>query len=193
MKSVRTFPSLSGYSSKPLLTSKCYPLTLSSALNMEIVIVDDNSPDGTQDVIKELQRVYGKDKIILHGRPGKMGLGSAYIDGLSKCTGDYIILMDADLSHHPKFIPEFIRKQQETNCDLVTGTRYVSGGGVYGWDLNRKLTSRVANFMAASMLAPKATDLTGSFRLYKREVLEAIMPKVKSRGYVFQMEIITRA
>ena len=67
---------------------------------MEIVIVDDNSPDGTQDVIRDMQRVYGKDKIILHGRPGKLGLGSAYIDGLSKCTGDYIILMDADLSHH---------------------------------------------------------------------------------------------
>jgi dolichol-phosphate mannosyltransferase len=67
---------------------------------MEIVIVDDNSPDGTQDVIRDMQRVYGNDKIILHGRPGKMGLGSAYIDGLSKCTGDYIILMDADLSHH---------------------------------------------------------------------------------------------
>jgi glycosyltransferase involved in cell wall biosynthesis len=66
---------------------------------MEIVIVDDNSPDGTQDVIRELQKVY-IDKIILHARPGKMGLGSAYIDGLSKCTGDFIILMDADLSHH---------------------------------------------------------------------------------------------
>ncbi len=76
---------------------------------------------------------------------------------------------------------------------MVTGTRYMAGGGVYGWDLRRKLTSRVANFMAASMLNPKASDLTGSFRLYKREVLEAIMPKVKSRGYVFQMEIITRA
>lgn len=76
---------------------------------MEIVIVDDNSPDGTQDVVKELIRVYGADKIVLHGRPGKLGLGSAYIDGLSKCTGNFIILMDADFSHHPKFIPEFIR------------------------------------------------------------------------------------
>lgn len=87
---------------------------------MEVVIVDDNSPDGTQDVIRELQKVY-LDKIVLHARPGKMGLGSAYIDGLSKCSGDFIILMDADLSHHvsapsadclqPKFIPEFIRRQ----------------------------------------------------------------------------------
>ena len=75
-----------------------------SNLNLEIVIVDDNSPDGTQDVIRELQRVYG-EKIVLHARPGKLGLGSAYIDGLSKCKGDFVILMDADLSHHPKFIP----------------------------------------------------------------------------------------
>ena len=67
---------------------------------MEVVIVDDNSPDGTQEVIKELQRIYGADKIRLHARPGKLGLGSAYIDGLKNCTGNYVILMDADLSHH---------------------------------------------------------------------------------------------
>ena len=161
-------------------------------INLEVVIVDDNSPDGTQDVIKELQKAY-KDKITLHARPGKMGLGSAYIDGLSKCRGKYVILMDADLSHHPKFIPPFIAKMKETNCDLVTGTRYLPGGGVHGWDLNRKLTSRVANYMASTLLNPQASDLTGSFRLYKKEVLEAIIPKVKSRGFIFQMEIITRA
>ena len=101
--------------------------------------------------------------------------------------------MDADLSHHPKFIPDFIKKMKDTKCDLVTGTRYLPGGGVYGWDLNRKLTSRVANYMASTLLNPKASDLTGSFRLYKKEVLEAIIPKVKSRGFIFQMEIITRA
>jgi dolichol-phosphate mannosyltransferase len=82
---------------------------------------------------------------------------------------------------------------EKTKCDMVTGTRYLPGGGVYGWDLNRKLTSRVANFLAATMLNPSASDLTGSFRLYKKSVLEKIMPLVKSRGYVFQMEIITRA
>ena len=78
-------------------------------------------------------------------------------------------------------------------CDLVTGTRYQAGGGVYGWDLNRKMTSRVANYLAATLLNPQASDLTGSFRLYKKEVLKKIMPMVKARGYVFQMEIITRA
>ncbi|CDW84939.1 dolichol-phosphate mannosyltransferase [Stylonychia lemnae] len=160
-------------------------------LNMEVVIVDDNSPDGTQSVVKDLQRIYGEDKIKLHARPGKMGLGSAYIDGLSKCTGNFVILMDADLSHH--FIPEFIKRQKETNADIVTGTRYLPGGGVYGWDLNRKLTSRVANFIASTILNPKASDLTGSFRLYKKEVLDRIMPLVKSRGYVFQIEIIVKA
>ena len=74
-------------------------MCLYSNLDMEIVIVDDNSPDGTQDVIKELQKVY-PNKIKLHARPGKLGLGSAYIDGLDNCSGDFIILMDADLSHH---------------------------------------------------------------------------------------------
>ena len=160
---------------------------------MEVIIVDDNSPDKTQDVVKELQRIYGQDRIKLHARPGKMGLGSAYIDGLSKCTGEFVILMDADLSHHPKVIPEFIKKQRETGCDVVTGTRYAGDGGIHGWDLNRKLTSRVANFLASTLLAPKASDLTGSYRLYKKDVLEKCLKSVKSRGYVFQMEIIVRA
>ena len=73
----------------------------------------------------------------------------------------------------------------ETGADLISGTRYQSGGGVYGWDLNRKMTSRVANFLAATMLNPTASDLTGSFRLYKKDVLKKIMPLVKARGYVF--------
>ena len=74
---------------------------------------------------------------------------------------------------------------EQKKCDLVTGTRYLPGGGVYGWDLNRKMTSRVANFLAATLLNPSASDLTGSFRLYKKDVLAKIMPLVKSRGYVF--------
>eukprot|EP00352_Strombidinopsis_acuminata_P000842 CAMPEP_0176343746 /NCGR_PEP_ID=MMETSP0126-20121128/4169_1 /TAXON_ID=141414 ORGANISM="Strombidinopsis acuminatum, Strain SPMC142" /NCGR_SAMPLE_ID=MMETSP0126 /ASSEMBLY_ACC=CAM_ASM_000229 /LENGTH=203 /DNA_ID=CAMNT_0017689837 /DNA_START=151 /DNA_END=762 /DNA_ORIENTATION=- len=160
---------------------------------MEVVIVDDNSPDGTQEVVKQLKISMVQTELSFTPELASLDSVAAYIDGLGKCTGDFVILMDADLSHHPKFIPEFIKRQQETGCDLVTGTRYMANGGVYGWDLNRKLTSRVANFMAATLLNPSASDLTGSFRLYKREVLESIMPKVKSRGYVFQMEIITRA
>ncbi|EGZ21773.1 hypothetical protein PHYSODRAFT_329682 [Phytophthora sojae] len=171
-------------------------------LNYEIVIVEDNSPDGTLQVARDLQQIYGKDQIVILPREGKLGLGSAYRDGLKHATGDFVFLMDADLSHHtdaastlmqPKFIPEFIKKQAEENCDIVTGTRYVSGGGVYGWDLRRKLTSRVANYLATVLLNPSVTDLTGSFRLYKRDVIENIMSAIQGLGYVFQMEILVRA
>lgn len=93
----------------------------------------------------------------------------------------------------PKFIPAFVAKQAEGDYDIVSGTRYEGGGGVQGWDLKRKLISRVANFAAHLLLTPGASDLTGSFRLYKRAVLETVIPEVKSRGYVFQMEVIVVA
>ncbi len=93
----------------------------------------------------------------------------------------------------PKFIPDFVRKQAEKDYDIVSGTRYTGGGGVFGWDLRRKLTSRVANYLAQVLLAPGASDLTGSFRLYKREALDKIMTVMESKGYVFQMEIVVRA
>lgn len=176
----------------PLIIYLLMKVVTEHGLKLEIVVVDDNSPDGTQEVVAELQKIY-PNAIKLHKRPGKLGLGSAYRDGLKHCTGKFIILMDADLSHHPKFIPAFISKQKETDADIVSGTRYVSKGGVFGWDLKRKLTSRVANFVADFLLAPKCSDLTGSFRLYRKEVLECLMGKVKSKGYAFQMEVIIRA
>ena len=161
------------------------------------MIVDDGSPVNTQAIVHELQRLY-TDKIYLHTRPRKLGLGTAYIDGLHHCKGDFVFLMDADLSHHvlptqPKFFPEFIKKQKETGADIVTGTRYVTGGGVFGWDLRRKLTSRVANFISDFLLNPNVSDLTGSFRLYKKEVLEEVVKSVKQKGYVFQTEAVVRA
>jgi dolichol-phosphate mannosyltransferase len=84
------------------------------------------------------------------------------------------------------------RQQKLYGSDVVTGTRYVNGGGVHGWDLFRKLTSRVANYLAAVLLSPGVSDLTGSFRLYKRAVIEHVMNEVQSVGYVFQMEVIVR-
>ncbi|CEG66488.1 Putative Dolichol-phosphate mannosyltransferase [Rhizopus microsporus] len=134
------------------------------AIDWEIIIVDDNSPDGTQEVAKQLQTVYGEDRILLKPRAGKLGLGTAYVHGLQFATGNFVIIMDADFSHHPKFIPEMIRLQQQNNYDIVSGTRYRNGGGVYGWDLKRKLVSRGANFLATLLLRPNASDLTGSFR-----------------------------
>eukprot|EP00271_Cylindrocystis_brebissonii_P014624 TRINITY_DN3603_c0_g1_i1.p1 TRINITY_DN3603_c0_g1~~TRINITY_DN3603_c0_g1_i1.p1 ORF type:complete len:239 (-),score=30.40 TRINITY_DN3603_c0_g1_i1:761-1477(-) len=162
-------------------------------LQFEVVVIDDNSPDGTQKVVKELQHHYGEDVILLRPRPGKLGLGTAYVHGLQHASGDFVLIMDADLSHHPKYIPEFIKKQHETGADIVTGSRYMPGGGVCGWDLRRKVTSRGANVLAHTLLWPKVSDLTGSFRLYRKDVLAKLMREVTSKGYVFQMEMIVRA
>lgn len=159
----------------------------------EIIIIDDGSPDGTLDIAKKLQKLYGEDKIILKPREKKLGLGTAYMHGIKYATGNFIVLMDADLSHHPKYIPKMIELQKYQNLDIVSGTRYVGGGGVHGWDFKRKLISRGANFLTQLLLRPGASDLTGSFRLYKKDVLEQLIKSCVSKGYVFQMEMIVRA
>lgn len=163
-----------------------------SGYDYEIIIIDDGSPDGTLEAALQLEKIYGKEKIVLRPREKKLGLGTAYIHGMKHASGNYIIVMDADLSHHPKFIPLFIKKLH-MGYDLVSGTRYTAGGGVYGWDLKRKLVSRTANYLAQIMLRPGASDLTGSFRLYKKDVLEHLIKSCVSKGYVFQMEMIVRA
>ncbi|BDA48961.1 Dolichol-phosphate mannosyltransferase subunit 1 [Coccomyxa sp. Obi] len=162
-------------------------------LDYEIVIIDDNSPDGTQEVVKRLQTAYSSEKIVLRTRPGKLGLGTAYVYGLKHATGDFVIVMDADLSHHPKYIPDFIAKQAERDADIVSGTRYSRSGGVSGWDFRRKLTSCGANILAATLLQPKVSDLTGSFRLYRKSVLTELVKDCGSKGYAFQMEMMVRA
>ncbi|WLF76804.1 dolichol-P-mannose synthesis [Lodderomyces elongisporus] len=162
-------------------------------LEWEVIIVDDNSPDGTQEVAKKLIDIYGSKHIQLRPRAGKLGLGTAYVHGLQYVTGNFVIIMDADFSHHPEAIPEFIAKQKTEDYDIVTGTRYAGNGGVYGWDFKRKLISRGANFLATVVLRPNVSDLTGSFRLYKTDVLKKIIDVTQSKGYVFQMEMMVRA
>uniref|UniRef100_A0A2P2I1B5 Dolichol-phosphate mannosyltransferase subunit 1 n=1 Tax=Hirondellea gigas TaxID=1518452 RepID=A0A2P2I1B5_9CRUS len=164
-----------------------------SQINFEIIVIDDGSPDGTLEVAKQLQQIYGEDKIVLRPRAKKLGLGTAYVHGVKHATGNFIIIMDADLSHHPKFIPMMIAKQKEGDYDIVSGTRYAGDGGVSGWDLKRKIISRGANYVTQILLRPAATDLTGSFRLYRKEVLESLVASCVSKGYVFQMEMIIRA
>ncbi|CAL6279173.1 unnamed protein product [Bathycoccus prasinos] len=207
----------------------------SSSPSYEVIVVDDNSQDQTQQTIQKLQKIEKyRDILRLKPRKGKLGLGSAYIHGLQFARGEFVILMDADLSHNPKAIPEFIRKQEEGDYDVVTGTRYLASStssssststtttttttissritnnssstkssrkskikeqecGVYGWDTRRKLTSRVANYLAHVLLNPGVSDLTGSFRLYRKTTFQALVSSMQSVGYVFQMEIIVRA
>jgi len=192
----------------PLIAQFLHDTFAQSALPYEIVVVDDSSPDNTLEVAKSLQKIFTEERFRIVSRPGKLGLGSAYSAGLKASSGDRIILMDADLSHHPKFIPQMISVMDDTNNnndddddtnkkkkpDIVSGTRYRPGGGVAGWDAFRKLTSCGANFLATFLLSTGgASDLTGSFRLYERAALEEILPRVQSRGYAFQMEILVRA
>ena len=96
-------------------------------LDYEIIVVEDSSPDGTYDVALRLQSLLGAGALKILKRPGKMGLGSAYIDGLSLVTGDFVFIMDADLSHHPNAIPAYIARQREGDFDVVSGTRYLTG------------------------------------------------------------------
>lgn len=203
--SVATSPSSPGSSIEPSRRSEQISLsgptpnvalTLSSVhskLDWELIIVDDGSPDGTLTVAKQLQRLYSPERVILKPRAGKLGLGTAYVHGLQFARGTYVIIMDADFSHHPKFIADMIRVQKTRDYDIVTGTRYAGDGGVYGWDLKRKLVSRGANLFADTVLRPGVSDLTGSFRLYKRAVLEKVIAQTESKGYTFQMEMMVRA
>lgn len=162
-------------------------------VDYEVVVVDDASPDGTLKVAESLKKEFGHMTIV--SREGKLGLGTAYAAGLKAAKGRRVVLMDADLSHHPKFIPQMIEAMDDPSspCDIVTGTRYKPGGGVAGWDLKRKVTSKGANVLADILLNPGVSDLTGSFRLYERKAIERILPEVRCTGYAFQMEIVVLA
>ncbi|KAE9553181.1 hypothetical protein FO519_003620 [Halicephalobus sp. NKZ332] len=157
----------------------------------EVIIVDDNSPDGTAGVARTLRNHYPALRLLC--REGKLGLGTAYAAGLEYARGEFIILMDCDLSHHPKFIPEMIAQQEKKNYDIVTGTRYAPGGGVYGWNWKRKVISCGANYLSQVVLSPGVSDLTGSFRLYRKRILKELIKESISKGYVFQMEMMFRA
>ncbi|GKU04191.1 dolichol-phosphate mannosyltransferase [Fusarium langsethiae] len=176
----------------PIITWLLNRTLTENKLDWELIIVDDGSPDGTQEVAQQLVKVYSPH-VLLKPRAGKLGLGTAYVHGLKFVTGNFVIIMDADFSHHPKFIPEMVALQEKGNYDIVTGTRYAGNGGVFGWDLKRKFVSRGANLFADTVLRPGVSDLTGSFRLYKRAALEKAIATTESKGYSFQMELMVRA
>jgi len=177
----------------PLITWLLVDAFTKSEHDWEIIIIEDNSPDGTYEVALKLQEVYGANRIRILKRAGKLGLGSAYVSGIEMATGEFVVIMDADMSHHPKAIAQFIAKQRKGDYDIVTGTRYAQSGGVWGWGVHRKLVSRVANYIADTVLGLGVSDLTGSFRLYKKDVLKKLMSICQSKGYVFQIEMIVRA
>ena len=155
-----------------------------------IIIVDDNSPDGTGQIADELARHY-QEVHVIH-RPGKLGLGTAYIAGFKLALTlptDCIVTMDADFSHHPHYIPSLIA--QISVYDLSIGSRYVDGGGTINCNLWRQFLSRMSNTVARLSLGLKASDCTAGFRCYRRQVLEAIdLDTIFSNGYSFLVEML---
>lgn len=158
-----------------------------------ILVVDDNSPDGTGLIADSLANELEVLEV-LH-RPAKGGLGQAYVAGFGRALdagAEFVIEMDADFSHNPRYLPELIAASAE--ADLVLGSRYVAGGGVRDWGLLRRLISRGGGVYARLILGVGIRDLTGGFKCIRRAVLEAIdLSTVRAEGYVFQIEVTYRA
>ncbi len=171
------------------------PLTadiLSRDESLDVLVVDDNSPDGTAELVEEARKE--QPRIALLRRPGKLGLGSAYLAGfrygLDQGYGR-VLTMDCDYSHHPRYLPEVLEAAER--ADLVIGSRYVRGGGVANWPLRRRLLSRFANLYTRILLRLSVNDCTAGFRCYSREVLETVAPfEIESSGYAFLEEMVWR-
>ena len=164
------------------------------APDLHILIVDDNSPDGTGVLADELSGASEGTISVLH-RPGKQGLGRAYVAGFShvlKLDYEVILQMDADLSHSPAYLPALL--EAIGNNDLVLGSRYVRGVNVVNWDLKRLILSKFATKYVQLVTGMKYTDLTGGFKCWRRSALESIeLEKVYANGYLFQIETTYQA
>ena len=157
---------------------------------IELLVIDDNSPDGTGGIVGSMAAVNPRVHV-LH-RPGKLGLGSAYITGfkwaLANTGAKYVFEMDADFSHDPQAIPQF-HEAIRTN-DLVIGSRYIRGISVVNWPLERLILSYAANRYTHYVTGLPIKDATGGFKCFRREVLEALpLDRIKSDGYSFQIEV----
>jgi dolichol-phosphate mannosyltransferase len=154
--------------------------------DFRIIIVDDNSPDGTADIVERSEKSNGN--VLVHRRPGKLGLGSAIRDGMKiallfpECK--HIVTMDADLSHDPQDIPRLLEATAE--ADLVQGSRYIKGGEIVGWGIYRKLVSRVAN-LCYKWLFGLANEVTTYFRVYSRKCAEVVAGGDGTDQYYFSL------
>lgn len=165
---------------------------LAARSGLEMLVVDDASPDGTGDRVAALAR----DEARLHllRRPRKLGLGSAYQSGFRYALDggyDLALTMDGDFSHHPRYLPSMLEAAEE--ADLVVGSRYVPGGGISNWSPRRRLLSRFANFYTRTLLRLPTRDCTAGFRCYRRQVLEQVeVFAIRTSGYSFLEEMIWR-
>jgi len=173
--------------------ARIVPAILAAAPELDVLVVDDSSPDGTGELADELAARDRRVRV-LH-RPRKQGLGRAYLAGFDVALREgyrRILEMDADFSHDPAALPALLAASRD--ADLVLGSRYVPGGGTANWGLGRRLLSRGGSFYARTILGVPIRDLTGGFKCFRREVLERIdLPSVRTAGYAFQIELTYRA
>ncbi len=157
----------------------------------QVVVVDDNSPDGTADAVQALAS--GDQRVHLIQRAGKLGFASAEIAGLRYAIAqgtDYVIHMDADYSHHPRYLPEMVATAEREQADVVIGSRYVAGGGTRNWGLGRVVLSRGANAVARRLLGLRVDDCTSGFRCYRRQAIETFdFDQITVDGYSYLVEM----
>ncbi|MFX0194972.1 MAG: polyprenol monophosphomannose synthase [Candidatus Hodarchaeota archaeon] len=195
MQIVLVIPTYNERENIPRLIPKIYKVFRKTKTTGHVLIVDDNSPDGTWKIVKALQKEF--DTLHLLRRSAKKGLGSAYRAGfayvLETLNTDVIFEMDADLSHDPRRIPFFLQMITR-GYDVVVGSRYIKGGATVNWPLMRRIISFGANMIANVLLRLHMHDVTSGFRCYRRWVLEKIdMGNITSEGYAFQEEMLFRA
>ncbi len=168
--------------------SKIIPEVLAQDEGFNVLIVDDNSPDGTAKLVKEMQK--SSPRVHLIERPSKQGLGTAYVAGFKYALShgfDFVFEMDADFSHDPQSLLKLLAKAEE--CDLVIGSRYISGVNVINWPMSRLILSYSANLYTRLVTGLPVRDATAGFKCYRRAVLESLdLDSITSNGYSFQIE-----
>jgi dolichol-phosphate mannosyltransferase len=171
-------------------------LSAAAPAGFRVLIVDDDSPDGTGAMADALATAHPDEVEVLH-RPVREGLGPAYLAGFARALAagaGYVFEMDADLSHDPADLARLLSAVRDDGADLALGSRYVAGGGVADWGAIRRLVSRGGSWYARRALGVGVRDLTGGFKCFRAETLQAIdLPSVRSRGYAFQVELSYRA
>ncbi len=162
-------------------------------LDIEAIVVDDNSPDGTGKIVEEyvqsVKDIAGYSVSVIH-RKAKSGLSSAIIDGLRKSCGDTVVVMDSDLSHPPQIIPKMLDTLKQTQCDIVVASRYVAGGAINGWTLKRKLMSKVATKIAKKGLGITPNDPMSGFFAFRRKITDGL--KFDAIGYKILLELLVK-
>jgi dolichol-phosphate mannosyltransferase len=175
----------------PVIVEQLLSLPLTG---LKILVADDNSPDGTGQVADELAKRYGADRLQVLHRPGKQGLGRAYVDGMCRALdagAEFVVQMDSDLSHAPEYLPQMLGTLLASNADVVIGSRYVSGASLAKeWSWRRKALSGFANTYVRVLLRLGIRDVTAGFKLWRASALKTIdVASVRSNGYSFQVEM----